>query len=85
MMEDVKMMYPFRKIALLFVFIMIFPGYVLAGERIPVFVSITPQKYFVQQIGKDLVDVHVMVQPGASPHTYEPRPRQMVAVSKAKL
>ena len=56
-----------------------------ANGRIPIFVSISPQKYFVQQIGKDLVDVQVMAQPGASPHTYEPRPQQMVALSKSKL
>ena len=56
-----------------------------AAERIPVFVSIAPQGYFVQQIGKDLVDVHVLVEPGADPHTYEPKPQQMVALSKAEL
>jgi len=56
-----------------------------AADRLPVFVSIVPQKYFVQQIGKDLVDVQVMVQPGASPATYEPKPRQMAALSKAKI
>ena len=53
--------------------------------KVAVFVSIVPQKYFVQQIGKDLVDVQVMVRPGASPHIYEPKPRQMVAISKAKI
>ena len=51
----------------------------LADNKLQVFVSIAPQKYFVQQIGKELVDVRVMVQPGADPHSYEPRPRQMVA------
>ena len=56
-----------------------------ADDKLPVFVSIAPQKYFVQQIGKQLVDVRVMVQPGADPHSYEPRPRQMVAFSRAKL
>lgn len=56
-----------------------------ASEPVPVFVSIVPQKYFVQQIGKDRVDVQVMVQPGASPATYEPRPRQMANLSKTKL
>jgi zinc transport system substrate-binding protein len=58
---------------------------VSAGEQLPVFVSIVPQKYFVQQIGKDLVDVQVMVQPGASPATYEPRPRQMAELAKARV
>lgn len=34
----------------------------VAADPIPVFVSIVPQHYFLQQIGKDLVDVQVMVQ-----------------------
>jgi zinc transport system substrate-binding protein len=63
----------------------LFTGSSFAAGEVSVFVSIMPQKYFVQQIGKDLVDVHVMVQPGADPHTYEPKPKQMVAISKAKL
>lgn len=54
-------------------------------NNVSVFVSILPQQYFVQQIGKDLVDIHVMVQPGASPATYEPKPHQMVALAKAKI
>jgi len=50
-----------------------------------VFVSIQPQKYFVEQIGKEHVDVHVMLAPGASPATYEPKPRQMTALSRTGL
>jgi len=49
------------------------------------FVSILPQKYFVEKIGGDLVDVAVMVEPGASPHTYEPKPKQMVALAKTNI
>jgi len=62
--------------------------WVIAGialAKVDVFVSIAPQKYFVQQIGKDFVEVHVMVQPGADPHTYEPKPKQMVALARAQL
>jgi zinc transport system substrate-binding protein len=58
---------------------------VFANNRLPVFVSIEPQKYFVSKIGKDLVDVQVMVQSGASPHTYEPKPLQMTALSKTLI
>jgi zinc transport system substrate-binding protein len=36
-------------------------------------VSILPQKYFVEQIAKDYVNVNVMVVPGANQHTYEPK------------
>ena len=50
-----------------------------------VFVSIAPQKYFVEKIGGDLVEVAVMVQSGASPATYEPKPRQMVALAKTDI
>ena len=56
-----------------------------ANSRVPVFVSILPQKFFVQKIGGDLVDVQVMVRLGANPATYEPRPRQMAAISRAKI
>ncbi len=48
-----------------------------AADRMSVFVSIVPQKYFVRQIGGNIVNVQVMVQPGANPENYEPKPRQM--------
>jgi zinc transport system substrate-binding protein len=57
----------------------------VAGEPIPVFVSIPPQKYFVEKIGGSLVQVSVMVPPGANPHIYEPRPTQMTALAKTKI
>jgi zinc transport system substrate-binding protein len=44
-----------------------------------------PQKYFVEKIGGDLVDVSVLVPPGSSPHTYEPRPAQMMQLAHAKI
>lgn len=53
--------------------------------KIGVVVSILPQKHFVERIGGDKIQVTVMVPPGASPHTYEPTPAQMKAVSEARL
>jgi zinc transport system substrate-binding protein len=67
------------------VFLLICSGPAQAGKKLAVFVSIPPQKYFLHQIGKQRVDVQVMVQPGASPATYEPKPRQMAAISKAHI
>jgi len=55
------------------------------ARPLKVFVSILPQKYFVEKIGGDSVEVAVMVQPGASPATYEPKPRQMVALAKSDV
>lgn len=57
---------------------------VCVAEPLPVFVSILPQKYFLEKIGGDLVSVSVMVPPGANPVTYEPKPTQMAALSEAK-
>ncbi|MBC2736187.1 MAG: zinc ABC transporter solute-binding protein [Desulfobacteraceae bacterium] len=71
-------------ISLWFVMGIAIPG-MAASDRLPVFVSVLPQQYFVQQIGGQHVDVQVMVQPGASPATYEPRPRQMTALADARL
>jgi len=56
-----------------------------ASAKMSVYVSILPQKFFVHQICKDLADIQVMVPPGASPATYEPKPRQMAAISKSRL
>ena len=66
-------------------FLLICGEHAQAGKKMAVFVSIPPQKYFLQQIGKQRVDVQVMVQPGASPATYEPKPRQMAAISRTQI
>lgn len=48
------------------------------------YVSILPQKYFVERITDELFEVQVLVEPGASPTTYEPTAKQMVGLSKAQ-
>lgn len=50
-----------------------------------VFVSILPQKYFVERIAGDLVQVEVMVQPGHNPATYEVTSVQLNKLQKAAL
>lgn len=53
-------------------------------ERQLVSVSILPQKYFVDQIAGNLVQVNVLVPPGSSPHNYEILPSQMKDLAKSK-
>ena len=48
-------------------------------------VSILPQKYFVEQIAGNLVQVNVLVPPGSSPHNYEVLPSQMKDLAKSKV
>ncbi|MEJ2527663.1 MAG: zinc ABC transporter substrate-binding protein [Sulfurovaceae bacterium] len=67
-----------KKIIVLFSFVCS-----LVSADVAVAVSIIPQKSFVEAIGGDKVKVSVMVQPGDSPHTYEPKPSQMVAITEA--
>lgn len=57
---------------------------VCAYAQPELFVSILPQKFFVEQLAGDLVKVEVMVGPGMSPATYEPLPLQMARLSRAK-
>jgi len=53
--------------------------------KIRVVVTILPQAEFVEKVGGERVQVMVMVPPGASPHTYEPTPRQLIEISKAEI
>ena len=46
-------------------------------------VSIVPQTYFIEKIAGDTLNVNVMVGPGANPATYEPKPKQMIALEKS--
>lgn len=65
------------------------PGPDIGSEKIQITVSILPQKYFVERIAGDGVnidfDIHVMIPPGHSPATYAPTPQQMKVLSHSKL
>ncbi len=56
-----------------------------AFQKLPVVVSILPEKYLVERVGGDLVNVDVLIQPGADPHVFEPKPSQMKILAKAKI
>ena len=50
-----------------------------------VIVSILPEQTFVKKIAKEKVDITLMVEPGNSPHSYEPKTSQMISISKADI
>jgi zinc transport system substrate-binding protein len=56
-----------------------------AQEKLQVFVSILPQKYFVERIAGDLAEVDVLVTPGKSPATYSPTPAQVKTLAGADV
>ena len=53
--------------------------------RIPVAVSVPPQAYFVEKIGGGRVRVEIMIPSGSSHVDYSPSPRQVAALSGARI
>ena len=55
------------------------------NEKLKVFVSILPQKYFAERLLENNGTVEVLIGPGMSPHTFEPLPQQMGKLSRSDL
>ncbi len=55
------------------------------GEGLDVVVGIPPLEYFVERVGGEWVQTHLLIKPGENPHTFEPNPRQIMEVSQADL
>lgn len=55
----------------------------VSAGPVKVFVSVAPQKYFVERVGGNRVQVFVLIPPGADPHTFEPHPADMVELARA--
>lgn len=55
-------------------------------EKLPyVLVTIAPDKFFVDKIAGGTVNVELMVPAGASAHTFEPTPKQVIKASQADI
>jgi zinc transport system substrate-binding protein len=54
-------------------------------DKVHVTCSIFPLADIVSNIGKDNIEVHVLIPPGASPHTFEPSPQQFKAFADTDL
>lgn len=77
---------------LITLFPLIFCGHLISPAKaegtkqpINVFVSILPAKYFVQRVGGARVQVSTLVQPGHSPATYSPTPKQIAKLASADI
>ena len=64
-------------------FLILINTYIFAN--INTIASILPEKIFIEAIGGEKVNVTLMVEPGSSPHSYEPKPSQMKEISEADL
>jgi len=55
------------------------------SNRMSVLVTVIPQRYFVEKIAGDLVDVTILIPPGANPAAYELSPSDMRHISGAAV
>jgi len=56
-----------------------------AVGKVVVVATILPLADWARQVGGDLVHVETLLPPGASPHTFDPTPRDMRLISKASV
>jgi len=64
--------------------LLIIPPKVFA-ERFSIVTTIFPLKEFAQAVGGERVSVHLLLPPGAEPHTWDPRPSDIVKLSHADV
>jgi zinc transport system substrate-binding protein len=55
-----------------------------SGQTVAVVASVVPIAYIVEEVGGERVRVDALVPPGASPHTFEPVPSDMVKLQGAR-
>lgn len=72
---------------LLLVVCLLYPLQFVAASpaKMEVFVAIPPQKWLCEQLGADLLQIHLLLPPGQEPHSFSPSPRQIQALSGARL
>lgn len=56
-----------------------------SDEKLQVAVTIVPQATFVEKVGADMVETHILVPPGYAPEQFEPNPQDMAAFENADL
>ncbi len=77
--------YMSKKVLLVCLFALISSCLLADNEKLNVFVSILPQKYFAERLLGDNGNVEVLIGAGQSIHTYEPLPQQMGKLYRADI
>ncbi len=54
-------------------------------RSLQVVTTLFPTYDFAQQIGKDKVDVNLLLPPGVEPHSFDPKPKDIVRISQADI
>jgi zinc transport system substrate-binding protein len=56
-----------------------------AAAPLPIVVSIPPQRWLAEQVGGELVRVHVLLDKARDPHSFEPTPEQIMTLFRSRL
>lgn len=56
-----------------------------AAENLKVVTTLFPLYDFIRQVGGDRVEVSLLLPPGVEPHSFEPRPRDIVRISQSDI
>ncbi|TDT71425.1 zinc transport system substrate-binding protein [Hypnocyclicus thermotrophus] len=74
-----------KKILIILNFILISTLVFSSTDKLKIYTSILPQKYFVEKIGGDKVIVDSLVKKGMSPETFKPTTKDIIALSQSKI
>jgi zinc transport system substrate-binding protein len=83
-----RLVYSIRAVALFTIWVLCFSwshGACLASGTVNVSVGIPPLAYLVERIGGERVSASTLVVSGQDPHTFEPTPRQVMALTGADV
>ena len=73
-------------ISLITALLIVMPNYLLAATKpLNIYVSLPPQANFVKKIGGDHIKVHILAKNGQDPHSFEPTPRNVLALARAEI
>jgi len=81
----------FKKVMAVFLFVFLLAEGLLMAQsdqgkrKIEVVATLFPTYDFAKQIGKDRINVTLLLPPGVEPHAFEPRPADIVRISKADV
>lgn len=56
-----------------------------AGAKIEIVTTLFPTYDFAKQIGGEKVNVSLLLPPGVEPHTFEPKPKDIVKINKSDI
>lgn len=71
--------------ALLVVTLLSVAGVAGAAEKPIIYVGLPPQRWLVQQLASNRVQIGLLLEPGQNPHTFEPTARQVKELSAAQV